>query len=230
MTKLFMFIILDTVWTAQTGEQWASQENGRRSSIQESRLGTAEVTWYSCYSYHSTRDTFVGLVLPCTLLTSSMTVCLTFTFGVPVLSRIVITPWGGLRVFPEDFGCSASGHGAFVCWLYKCLFSDCSRQENQKLKELVTGSTVPADTAPPEAREEPVKDETTSVRSKMEVGTPQKVNMISKDVPPSCWFLRFETWQYYFSKNRVLLLLGIIMTSINYIYFPLKSFDFCAFL
>ena len=37
------FCFVDSLWAAQTGEQWASKENGRRSSSQESRLGTAEV-------------------------------------------------------------------------------------------------------------------------------------------------------------------------------------------
>lgn len=56
------------------------------------------------------------------------------------------------------------------------------RQENQKLKELVTGgasaagsSAVPSDTEAAEAKEEPVKEESAAVRPKMEVNTPQKV-------------------------------------------------------
>ncbi|KAL0973703.1 hypothetical protein UPYG_G00209830 [Umbra pygmaea] len=50
------------------------------------------------------------------------------------------------------------------------------RQENLKLKELVTGGTEPATEteAQPEAKEEVAKEETASVRSKMEVTTPQK--------------------------------------------------------
>lgn len=58
------------------------------------------------------------------------------------------------------------------------------RQENQKLKELVTGgasattagsSSAPADAEAAEAKEEPVKQESPAVRPKMEVSTPQKV-------------------------------------------------------
>lgn len=50
------------------------------------------------------------------------------------------------------------------------------RQENLKLKLLVTGGGgESAETDPPEAKEEVVKEETASARSKMEVTTPQKV-------------------------------------------------------
>lgn len=56
------------------------------------------------------------------------------------------------------------------------------RQENQKLKELVTGgasaagsAVVPSDTEAAEAKEEPVKEESAAVRLKMEASTPQKV-------------------------------------------------------
>lgn len=56
------------------------------------------------------------------------------------------------------------------------------RQENQKLKELVTGgasaagsSEAPTDTEAAEAKEEPVKEESPAVRPKMEANTPQKV-------------------------------------------------------
>lgn len=57
------------------------------------------------------------------------------------------------------------------------------RQENQKLKELVTGgagaaaasSAAPSDTEAPEAKEEPAKEESAAVRPKMEATTPQKV-------------------------------------------------------
>lgn len=61
------------------------------------------------------------------------------------------------------------------------------RQENQKLKELVTGgasaatagsSAAPADAEAAEAKEEPVKEESPAVRPKMEVSTPQKVGEI----------------------------------------------------
>uniref|UniRef100_A0A3Q3B5V9 TNFAIP3 interacting protein 1 n=1 Tax=Kryptolebias marmoratus TaxID=37003 RepID=A0A3Q3B5V9_KRYMA len=52
------------------------------------------------------------------------------------------------------------------------------RQENQKLKELVTGGAAvtasPSDTEAPEAKDEPVKEESSAVRPKMEVATPQK--------------------------------------------------------
>lgn len=63
---------------------------------------------------------------------------------------------------------------------------DC-RQENQKLKELVTGggsaaapgsSSAPTDAEAAEAKEEPVKEESPAVRPKMEVSTPQKVGKI----------------------------------------------------
>ncbi|KAM4622103.1 TNFAIP3-interacting protein 1 isoform 3-T3 [Polymixia lowei] len=63
------------------------------------------------------------------------------------------------------------------------------RQENQKLKELVTGGAaatapaVAADAEPPEAREEPVKEESPSVRSKMEVTTPQKSGKAAEKPP-----------------------------------------------
>uniref|UniRef100_A0A8C8F1X2 TNFAIP3-interacting protein 1 n=1 Tax=Oncorhynchus tshawytscha TaxID=74940 RepID=A0A8C8F1X2_ONCTS len=50
------------------------------------------------------------------------------------------------------------------------------RQENLKLKELVTGAgeTAAESEGQPEAKEDVVKEETASVRSKMEVSTPQK--------------------------------------------------------
>ncbi|CAB1324820.1 unnamed protein product [Coregonus sp. 'balchen'] len=50
------------------------------------------------------------------------------------------------------------------------------RQENTKLKELVTGGgdTATESEGQPEAKEDVVKEETASVRSKMEVSTPQK--------------------------------------------------------
>lgn len=58
-------------------------------------------------------------------------------------------------------------------------FSCRCRQENQKLKELVTGaaaaSALPPDAETPEAKEEPVKEESAAVRPKMEATTPQKV-------------------------------------------------------
>ncbi|XP_031654343.1 TNFAIP3-interacting protein 1 isoform X14 [Oncorhynchus kisutch] len=52
------------------------------------------------------------------------------------------------------------------------------RQENLKLKELVTGAgeTAAESEGQPEAKEDVVKEETASVRSKMEVSTPQKQN------------------------------------------------------
>lgn len=65
------------------------------------------------------------------------------------------------------------------------LFLDGCRQENQKLKELVTGgasvagsSAAQSDTEAAEAKEEPVREEAASVRPKMEVNTPQKVVQI----------------------------------------------------
>lgn len=39
----------DSLWAAQTGEQWAPKENGRRSSHQESRLGTSKVIYSSLF-------------------------------------------------------------------------------------------------------------------------------------------------------------------------------------
>lgn len=62
---------------------------------------------------------------------------------------------------------------SFACWF---------RQENQKLKELVTGgaaataaTAAPSDSEAPEAKEEPAKEESAAVRPKMEATTPQKV-------------------------------------------------------
>lgn len=61
------------------------------------------------------------------------------------------------------------------------------RQENQKLKELVTGgasaatagsSSAPADDEAAEAKEEPMKEQSPAVRLKMDVSTPQKVGKI----------------------------------------------------
>ncbi|KAM7417944.1 hypothetical protein PAMA_017542 [Pampus argenteus] len=66
------------------------------------------------------------------------------------------------------------------------------RQENQKLKELVTGgapaattssSAVPTDTEAPEAKEEPVKEESAAVRPKMEATTPQKSGKAAEKTP-----------------------------------------------
>lgn len=64
------------------------------------------------------------------------------------------------------------------------------RQENQKLKELVTGGAAaaattvsPSDTETPEAKEEPVKEESAAVRSKMEATTPQKSGKAAEKTP-----------------------------------------------
>ncbi|XP_062249212.1 TNFAIP3-interacting protein 1 isoform X3 [Platichthys flesus] len=72
------------------------------------------------------------------------------------------------------------------------------RLENQKLKELVTGeasaaggaaaaaassSAVTSDTEAPEAKEEPVKEESAAVRSKMEAVTPQKSGKATEKTP-----------------------------------------------
>ncbi|XP_049442609.1 TNFAIP3-interacting protein 1 isoform X3 [Epinephelus fuscoguttatus] len=64
------------------------------------------------------------------------------------------------------------------------------RQENQKLKELVTGgvpaaasSAAPSDTEVPEAKEEPVKEESAAVRPKMEATTPQKSGKAAEKTP-----------------------------------------------
>ncbi|CAL9692680.1 unnamed protein product [Knipowitschia caucasica] len=64
-------------------------------------------------------------------------------------------------------------------------------QENQKLKELVTGGTapvpvpvlVPAAVEMGEAKEEPVRDECTAVRVKMEASTPQKSGKAAEKTP-----------------------------------------------
>ncbi|XP_072252112.1 TNFAIP3-interacting protein 1 isoform X2 [Leuresthes tenuis] len=63
------------------------------------------------------------------------------------------------------------------------------RQENQKLKELVTGgaavgsTAVPSDTETPEAKDEPVKEESAAVRPKMEATTPQKSGKAAEKTP-----------------------------------------------
>ncbi|XP_029918587.1 TNFAIP3-interacting protein 1 isoform X1 [Myripristis murdjan] len=62
------------------------------------------------------------------------------------------------------------------------------RLENQKLKELVTGgaaatAAAAADSEPPEAKDEPVKEESAIVRSKMEVTTPQKTGKAAEKNP-----------------------------------------------
>ncbi|XP_031654338.1 TNFAIP3-interacting protein 1 isoform X11 [Oncorhynchus kisutch] len=62
------------------------------------------------------------------------------------------------------------------------------RQENLKLKELVTGAgeTAAESEGQPEAKEDVVKEETASVRSKMEVSTPQKNgNTTEKEKAPA---------------------------------------------
>ncbi|CAL8355914.1 unnamed protein product, partial [Merluccius merluccius] len=64
------------------------------------------------------------------------------------------------------------------------------RLENQKLKELVTGGADPAvqtDSEPEDVKEDPVKEESPSVRSKMEVTTPSKsVKAVEKTPVKSC--------------------------------------------
>ncbi|XP_038555841.1 TNFAIP3-interacting protein 1 isoform X4 [Micropterus salmoides] len=64
------------------------------------------------------------------------------------------------------------------------------RQENQKLKELVTGaaaaaasSAAPSDTDAQEDKEEPAKEESVAVRSKMEAATPQKSGKAAEKTP-----------------------------------------------
>ncbi|XP_029021491.1 TNFAIP3-interacting protein 1 isoform X3 [Betta splendens] len=66
------------------------------------------------------------------------------------------------------------------------------RQENQKLKELVTGgapaavtasSAATSDTDAPEAKEEPVKEESAAVRPKMEATTPQRSGKAAEKTP-----------------------------------------------
>ncbi|XP_067373975.1 TNFAIP3-interacting protein 1 isoform X2 [Channa argus] len=66
------------------------------------------------------------------------------------------------------------------------------RQENQKLKELVTGgaaaagtasSAAPSDTETPEAKDEPVKEESAAVRPRMEATTPQRSGKVAEKTP-----------------------------------------------
>lgn len=112
-----------------------------------------------------------------------------FFYGgiIPLLSVDVIAPSGYYRVFPKNIlklytkAQQTMGRDtARTCFHFHFL-ADC-RQENQKLKELVTGgasaagsSAVPSDTEAAEAKEEPVKEESAAVRPKMEANTPQKV-------------------------------------------------------
>lgn len=49
LTVPFLLWYSDSLWAAQTGEQWAPKENGRRSSHQESRLGTSKVIYSSLF-------------------------------------------------------------------------------------------------------------------------------------------------------------------------------------
>lgn len=106
---------------------------------------------------------------------------------IPVLSVNVITASGFYRFFPKDIlklyeivtnlqeGTAFTKKLSFSFWWF--------RQENQKLKELVTGgatgattsSAAPSDTEASEAKEEPVKEESAAVRPKMEATTPQRV-------------------------------------------------------
>lgn len=94
----------------------------------------------------------------------------------------VIAPSGYCRVFPQDIlNCKTVGRNLAHKYYHFHFLTD-FRQENQKLKELVTGgataagsSTVPSHTDAAEAKEEPVKEESVAVRPKMEATTPQKV-------------------------------------------------------
>ncbi|XP_069027922.1 TNFAIP3-interacting protein 1 isoform X2 [Embiotoca jacksoni] len=82
------------------------------------------------------------------------------------------------------------------------------RQENQKLKELVTGgavtaaaSALPSDTETPEAKEEPLKEE--SVRPKMEATTPQKSGKAAEKTPTKpCDFEVYEKKIKLLEKQR----------------------------
>lgn len=90
----------------------------------------------------------------------------------------------------------------------------CLRQENQKLKELVTGgvavTAAPSDTETLEAKDEPVKEESSAVRPKMEVSTPQKVFIfiiiiiITHFTKHTCCKLRtnFESFLSVYSHNE----------------------------
>lgn len=103
---------------------------------------------------------------------------------IPALSVGVIAPSGFYRFFPKDILKLYQNSGKGQCWHYHFHFVDGYRQENQKLKELVTGgaaaatasTAAPSDTEAPEAKEEPVKEESAAVRPKMEATTPQRVD------------------------------------------------------
>lgn len=104
---------------------------------------------------------------------------------IPLLSVGVTAPSGYCRVFPNDilklYQSFNKALGREIAHYHFHFLAD-FRQENQKLKELVTGgataagsSAAPSDTEATEAKEEPVKEESAAVRPKMEATTPQKV-------------------------------------------------------
>lgn len=110
---------------------------------------------------------------------------------IPGIALIFSLPQWGYRVFPEDILglCQAAHYSTKHCdtysrYLYNCIvtltllsLSGHCRPENLKLKEQITGAgeTAAESEGQPEAKEDVVKEETASVRSKMEVSTPQKV-------------------------------------------------------
>lgn len=83
------------------------------------------------------------------------------------------------------------------------------RQENQKLKELVTGGASGAalatksDADAGEAKEEPMKEESTAVRPKMEANTPQKSGKAAEKTPTKhCDFEAYEKKIKLLEKQR----------------------------
>uniref|UniRef100_A0A3P9NHU6 TNFAIP3-interacting protein 1 n=1 Tax=Poecilia reticulata TaxID=8081 RepID=A0A3P9NHU6_POERE len=80
--------------------------------------------------------------------------------------------------------------------------------ENQKLKELVTGGTAvvstasPSETETPEAKDEPVKEESPAVRPKMEATTPQKGKSAEKTPAKACDIEVYEKKIKLLEKQR----------------------------
>lgn len=105
---------------------------------------------------------------------------------IPGIALIFSLPqWGLSRGYPRALLSYSTKHwdrySRYYCncpvTLTLLSLSGHCRQENLKLKELVTGGgeTTAESEGQPEAKEDVVKEETASVRSKMEVSTPQKV-------------------------------------------------------
>ncbi|MEQ2231519.1 hypothetical protein ILYODFUR_001304 [Ilyodon furcidens] len=82
------------------------------------------------------------------------------------------------------------------------------RLENQKLKELVTGGTAvvstasPPETETPEAKDEPVKEESPAVRPKMEATTPQKSGKSERTPAKACDIEVYEKKIKLLEKQR----------------------------